>query len=171
MNIKFIYRNLMESSAMGIGFDVGLIYSPIDKLFFGATIQDVTTTYLGWDTGRKELIPPTLRLGAGYYFEIFNGIFSPALDFSLRFDNRKYSSLVAVGPMTIDIIPGFEFVYKDIVALRAGYNDTKQITLGLGLKVYRLNLDYAFAKFSSEENDLGNTHRISLKLNLGSLSF
>ena len=171
MNIKFIYRDLMESSAMGVGFDVGLIYSPIDKLFLGAAVQDVTTTYLGWDTGKKELIPPTLKLGAGYYFEMFNGIFSPAVDFNFRFDNRKYSSMAAIGPITIDIIPGVEFVYKSIVALRAGYNDTKQVTLGLGLKVYRLSLDYAFAKFSSEENNLGNTHRISLKLNLGNLSF
>ena len=171
VNIKFIYRNLMESSAMGIGFDIGLIYSPIDKLFLGAAVQDVTTTYLGWDTGRKELVPPTLKLGAGYYLEIFNGVFSPAVDFSLHFDNRKYSSMMALGPVTVDMIGGFEFLYKDIVALRAGYNDTKQITLGLGLKVYRLSLDYAFAKFSSEENSLGSTHRISLKLNLGNLSF
>jgi hypothetical protein len=171
MNIKFIYRDLMGSNAMGVGFDVGLVYSPIDKLFLGATIQDVTTTYLGWDTGKKELIPPTLKLGAGYYLEIFNGVLSPALDFNVHFDNRKYSSMIALGPLTIDIISGFEFLYKDIIALRAGYNDTKQITLGLGLKVYRLSLDYAFAKFSSEENSLGNTHRISLKLNLGNLSF
>lgn len=168
-NIKLIYRDLMSNSAMGIGFDVGLRYIPFDNFFTGASISDVTSTYLSWDTGRKELIPPMLKIGAGYNFNVFNGILTPVLDIDFHFDGRKYSAMTSVGPIGIDLHSGIEFLYKDIVAIRAGYNEVKQITLGAGLKIYRLSLDYAFAKFNSE-NDLGNTHRISLKLNLGSIS-
>ena len=168
-NIKFIYRSLMSNSAFGVGFDAGVIYSPLDKLYIGASVMDITSTYLSWDTGTKELISPTLKLGGGYNLDIFNGVLTPALDLDFHFDGRDYASMAAIGPVGLDMHAGMEFLYKNIIALRAGYNDVKQLTLGLGLKIYRLNLDYAFAKFSSE-NDLGNTHRISLKLNLGNIS-
>ncbi len=168
-NVKIIYRDLMGNSAVGVGFDAGVLYSPFDKFFTGASLLDVTSTYLAWDTGTKELISPTLKLGAGYNLDIFNGVLTPAMDFDFHFDGRDYASMAAVGPVGIDLHAGVEFLYKNIIALRAGYNDVKQLTLGLGLRVYRLNLDYAFAKFNSE-NDLGNTHRISLKINLGNIS-
>jgi hypothetical protein len=168
-NVKIIYRDLMSNSAFGVGFDAGVIYSPLDKLYLGASVLDITTTYLAWNTGTKELISPTLKLGTGYNLDIFNGVLTPAIDFDMHFDGRNYASIAAIGPVGLDMHAGMEFLYKNIIALRAGYNDVKQLTLGIGLKIFRLDLDYAFAKFSAE-NDLGNTHRISLKMNLGNIS-
>lgn len=168
-NIKIIYRDLMSNNAFGIGFDFGIKYLPFNNFYTGACLNDVTTTYLAWNTGTKELIPPMLKLGAGYSLDIFNGILTPAIDFDFHFDGRKYASMTSIGSIGMDIHSGLEFLYKDIIALRLGYSEVKQLTLGAGIKIYRLNIDYAFAKFNSE-NDLGNTHRISLKLNLGNIS-
>jgi hypothetical protein len=164
-NVKFIYRSLITNSAFGIGFDVAAVYSPFQSLLLGINLQDITTTYLSWDTGTKELIPPTAKIGAGYQLSILNGILTPAVDFDFRFEGRKSSAWFNVGPISSDLHLGFDYCYKNFISLRAGYNDIKQLTLGLGLKVSKLNIDYAFAKFNAE-NDLGNTHRISLKFTL-----
>jgi hypothetical protein len=46
----------------------------------------------------------------------------------------------------------------------------KQLTLGAGLHLRKLDIDYSFARFS-EENDLGDTHRISLRMILHEARF
>jgi hypothetical protein len=164
-NIKFIYRSIIDNSAFGIGFDAGAIYSPMENLFLGANLQDITTTYLGWDNGTKELIPPMAKIGAAYQIALFNGILTPAVDFDTRFEGRDNSAMFNLGPASFDLHAGFEFLYKNFVAIRCGYNDVKQLTLGLGLKINKLDIDYAFAKFNTDY-DLGNTHRISVKFTL-----
>src|SRR5512140_2737795 len=55
-NIKIIREDLAEFGATGVGFDVGLSYRPLERLYLGANIQDITTTLIAWNTGRKELI-------------------------------------------------------------------------------------------------------------------
>jgi hypothetical protein len=55
---------------------------------------------------------------------------------------------------------GLELVYRDILALRIGV-EGKEATMGAGLHLWRMSLDYAFVSY-----DLGNAHRIS-----GSLGF
>jgi hypothetical protein len=58
---------------------------------------------------------------------------------------------------------GLEFDFKKAIALRVGYNDIKQMTLGAGIHLRKLDIDYSFAQFD-KENNLGDTHRISLRL-------
>lgn len=163
-NIKIIRRSLAEHSATGIGFDVGVTYTPVENLIFAATGQDITTTLVSWTTGRNELISPTLKLGSAYTFEILGGRLSPAFDADIRFENRQYASAAHLGPISFDPHFGLEFDYKQKVALRVGYNDIKQLTLGAGLHLRKIDIDYSFARFGNSENDLGNTHRISLRL-------
>ena len=55
-NIKIIRRTIAEYSAWGVGFDAGALYSPMDNLFLGANIQDITTTMVAGSTGTNELI-------------------------------------------------------------------------------------------------------------------
>lgn len=161
-NVKLIRRDLADQSATGIGFDAGVLYSPLANLYVGVTAQDVTTTFVAWSTGRNELISPTLKLGTAYFVELLGGRLAPTLDLDLRFENRQYASLAHLGPMSIDPHVGLEFDYKNTVALRVGYNDVKQFTLGAGVHLRMLDVDYSFAKFGGDEL-LGNTHRISLR--------
>ncbi len=164
-NLKLIKRDLGEHGATGLGFDVGACYMPWENVLFGANIQDVTTTLLAWDTGRNELISPTLKLGSAVLLDALGGRFAPAVDLDVRFENRMYASMFHLGRMSIDVHSGLEYQFKNLVAVRIGYSDVKQLTLGAGLHFPKLNIDYSFAKFDGTY-ELGNTHRISLMFTL-----
>jgi hypothetical protein len=163
INLKILRRGLGVASATGVGFDIGVLYSPRENWFVAANVQDVTTTLVAWSTGTNELISPTLKLGTAYFLDLFQGRFAPTLDVDVRFENRQYASFAHLGPVSFDPHIGLEFDYKNSIALRIGYNDVKQLTLGAGLHLRKLDIDYSFARFD-KENDLGDTHRISLRL-------
>jgi hypothetical protein len=171
VNLKVINRSIDNGSAWGIGFDVGAIYSPMPNLRVGANLQDVTTTYLAWNTGTKEFITPNAKIGSSYDIEVFKtGRITPAVDFDVRFENRKFASLAHLGPVSFDVHAGLEYGFKDLFAIRVGYNDVKQLTLGAGIKLPKLNIDYSFAKFDANDQ-LGNTHRISVMFTLDDEKF
>ncbi len=168
VNAKIIRRDLAEYGATGIGFDVGAYYVPMENLFLGANLQDATTTLIAWNTGRNELVSPTLKVGGAYKFvEILGGYIMPALDLDIRFENRRFASNFNIGPVSFDMHAGFEYNFKNVVSVRAGYSDVKQFTVGAGVKLPKLNIDYSFARFTASEIDrLPDTHRISLMLTL-----
>ena len=161
-NVKIIRRSLAGESATGIGFDVGALYSPVPDLFLGVNAQDITTTLVAWSTGEKELISPTLKIGGAYFINLYGVRFAPALDIDVRFENRQFASVAHLGPVSFDPHAGLEVEYRKTVALRVGYSDVKQLTLGAGLHLRMLDVDYSFARFAADES-LGNTHRISLR--------
>jgi len=167
-NIKIIRRDIAEFGATGVGFDFGAYYTPIDNLTLGLNAQDITTTLVAWDTGRNELISPTLKFGSAYMITGFlGGYIMPVLDFDMRFENRRFASNFNVGPVSFDVHAGVEVNIKNLVYVRGGYNDVKQFTVGAGVKLPKLNIDYSFARFSESEIDrLPDSHRISLILTL-----
>ncbi len=166
-NVKIISRSIAEYSAFGIGFDAGAYYKPMDNLHLGASVQDITTTLVAWSTGTNELISPTLKLGAAYGIEFLGGTFMPTMDFDIRFENRRFASNFNIGPVSFDVHSGVEYSYKGLFSVRAGYSDVKQITLGAGVRLPKLNIDYSFARFSASETDrLNDSHRISVMLTL-----
>jgi hypothetical protein len=170
INLKILRRGLEVASATGIGFDIGVLYSPRENWFVAANVQDVTTTLIAWSTGTNELISPTLKLGTAYFIDLFQGRFAPTIDVDVRFENRQFASIAHLGSISFDPHMGLEFDYKNTVALRIGYNDVKQLTLGAGLHLRKLDIDYSFARFD-KENDLGDTHRISLRMILHEARF
>lgn len=171
-NIKVISRSIAEYSALGIGFDVGALYEPVDNLYLGANLMDITTTLVAWSGGSNELISPTAKLGVAYGFEFLGGRFLPAFDVDMRFENRQFASTFNVGPISIDARAGLEYSFRNMFMIRAGYTDVKQFTVGAGVKLPKLNIDYSYAKFSgSEEENLGATHRISIMLTLEEPNF
>ncbi|MEE9449098.1 MAG: PorV/PorQ family protein [Ignavibacteriaceae bacterium] len=167
-NIKIIRRDIAEFGATGIGFDLGAMYSPMENLYVGANIQDVTTTLVAWSTGLNELISPTLKIGSSYKIvEILGGYIMPALDFDIRFENRQFASNFNLGPVSFDMHAGLEWNIENLIYIRGGYNDVKQFTVGAGIKLPKLNIDYSFARFNlSEIERLPDSHRISIILTL-----
>jgi len=164
-NLKIIRRNIAEESAWGLGFDIGASYVLMNKILLGANLQDVTTTYLSWSTGKKEVITPTAKIGAGYMINLWKGVLTPAIDFDVRFENRRSSSEANIGSVSFDSHIGAEYTFQNLFSIRAGRNDIGNLTLGAGIKIPKINIDYSFVKFNGEEN-LGNTHRISLVFTL-----
>lgn len=137
-------------------------------LRIGANLQDATTTILAWNTGRKELIVPTLKIGAAMPLSVgfLNGTLLPAVDADIRFEGRETAAQLSGGPASMDFRAGFEYLYKEALALRAG-SDTGHFAAGVGLRLPKLEVDYAFMSHS----DLKNTHRVSLKISLEEKKF
>lgn len=167
VNLKFIRRDIAEYGATGVGFDIGALYKIHEQITLGASVQDVTTTLVAWNTGRKELITPTLKLGAAGYVDALAGRFTPAVDFDVRFENRRTASMFHVGGISVDVHSGIEYTFKNVVSLRAGYTDIKAPAFGAGIHLPKLNIDYSFLKFDKTDQ-LGDTHRISLMFTLES---
>ena len=166
-NVKIISRSIAEENAFGIGFDLAALYMPNERLTLGANLMDATTTLVAWTTGRNELISPTAKIGAAYKLDFLGGNISPAIDLDVRFENRKFASNFNVGPISFDFHGGFEYSFRNLFALRGGFNDVKQFTLGAGIKLPKLNIDYSFARFAeSKISRLPDSHRISIILTL-----
>lgn len=175
-NVKLINRSIGDNSAWGVGFDVGFLFNPTSKLLVGVNLQDVTSTMLAWDTGRRELIVPSIRTGVTYpiQFSVLGGQIQPSLDFIFRFENRREAALANIGRNSLDISMGWEYKYQDAFSVRFGLSDLGQsateihqsgmgqFTAGVGLHFPKLDVDYAFLG----HEDLGNTHRISARLTL-----
>ena len=164
-NFKVIRRELGDASATGLGHDVGVWYTPMENVVLGANLQDVTTTFLAWNTGTREQISPTLKIGSAYFIEALGGRFAPALDFDIRFENRRSASTFNLGAISFDAHVGTEFMFRDVVAFRLGYSDVKQMTFGAGVHLPKLNIDYSFAHFTGA-TQLEGTHRISMMFTL-----
>ncbi len=170
INLKAISRNIGDASAWGLGFDVGFAYSVTNRFSLGANLQDITTTYLSWSTGKKEVITPTAKIGAAYQINFLSGVITPAADVDVRFEDRAFASNFNIGPVSFDIHLGAEYTYKNLFSIRGGYNELGNLTLGAGVILPKINIDYSFVKFNNDDQ-LGNTHRISLIFTLDDNKF
>lgn len=171
VNFKFVHRAHHIESATGVGFDVGAQYKATEQLFFGATVQDVTTTLMAWSTGRNELVSPTLKLGAAYQIDALGGTITPALDFDVMAEGREYASTFNVGPVSVNPRAGLEYRFQNLFAIRGGYSDTQDLTFGAGIHLPKLYLDYAFGQNDLFSEFKDASHRISLRLVLEEKKF
>lgn len=160
-SVKMIRKGVGDNSAWGIGFDVALLMPVYRELRLGVNFQDVLTTLLVWDTGRKELISPTAKVGAAWPVTWGRFRVVPALDADVRFEGRKFASQAHLGAISLDFHAGIEAVYRNVAFLRLG-SDVGRFTAGAGIQLPRLRFDAAFLN----HQDLGNTYRISATLTL-----
>jgi len=167
-NVKVIKKGVGENSAWGMGFDLSALWKPYSRLNVGLNLQDITTTLLVWDTGRQEAITPTSKIGVAYLWQSpkIAGYIIPSFDIDVRFENRQYASQMNIGAVSFDTHAGLEYQFKQIMALRLGM-DVGRFTAGIGVKLPRLHVDYAFLS----HDDLGDTHRISLRLTIAEKKF
>jgi hypothetical protein len=164
-NVKLIRRNLAEHSANGLGFDLGIQRKLYSNLQVGANIRNVTSTLVAWDTGEKELVKPSLYLGGTYLLSIhkLNSSFQPVVDMIFRGENRQETARANVGIISFDYAAGMEYSYQRTLFLRGGVDEIGRLTLGVGIKIPHLNIDYAFTRYDSE---IGNSQRIGLLVSL-----
>lgn len=142
VNAKVVNKAVGGNSAWGLGLDAGLLaYMPFG-VRLGANIQDATTTYLAWDTGAKEVITPTAKLGASIR-PPFAGSLTISVDADLRFENRGPAANLSLGSASADIRAGAEYWVRNRVALRLG-SDQGLLAAGAGLRLGRFCFDYAY---------------------------
>ncbi len=164
-SVKLIKRNIGENSAWGVGFDASIFAKLTEKLVLGANLKDATTTYVVWDTGTKELISPTLKTGLAYHLELktIPVKIIPVIDLDVRFEGRNESAQVSLGNASFDPHYGLEIDFMKKIFVRSGFDDIKRFSMGLGVKLPKLLVDYSFTSFN-DVYEPGNTHRISLSL-------
>ena len=157
-NLKVVSKQIGPNSCYGLGFDLGAQYEVLGGLTLGANVQDVTTTFLAWDTKEREKIMPTAKLGVAYVREIpsMDGRIVLAADADFRFERRWMADEYHVGDVTFDTHYGLEFSYRDLVAVRGGLA-IGQLTAGAGIGIGGFVVDYAYGKHEY----LDSSHRVS----------
>lgn len=190
VSAKVIRRNIGEfADAWGYSFDVGAQYR-LGQIMFGVNLQDAAGMRQSWSVNQSELrnieevfgedlpqggvevVLPVARLGSGYVAEFGDHSVVLGADVDLAFDGQR-SYAMSAGDISFHPRLGTEYNYRGIVALRAGlsnitaserYGWNATPTVGAGLRMNQLTVDYGFGDFAGLESDLGYSHRISASL-------
>lgn len=146
--------NITEDSAGGLGFDVGILFTPNSKLRIGVVGQDITGTSVKHDSGVSEkILKRNIRGGASY---------------------RPIEPLLVAFDIGDRIHFGAEYWAYNLLAVRGGLqrpispenrssNDNKLIySAGAGIKYRLLQIDYAYERHPF----LPATQRFSFSLSI-----
>ena len=159
VSVKLIYRAIVDNSAYGIGADAGMLWRPKKNWWLGAVVNDFTTTLLAYDSGSKETLTPTVKLGTSYMYYYQDFSFLGAFSTDVRFEGRKASAQYYQGSISADNHYGLEMGYRQRGFARFGF-DAGAFTAGAGVRVYLLSVDFAFLTHPA----LDNSYRVSLSV-------
>jgi hypothetical protein len=140
---KLIYRDIVDASALGFGFDAGVLYAPHANWNAAVAVYDVTTTLLAYDNGYKESVLPRAVAGFAFHPEWERFALYLTADGVMEFEGRESAAQFYQGAVSLDIRSGAEIVYRNAVALRGGM-DAEDPTLGAGVKFRAFSLDGAW---------------------------
>ncbi|MCF7792590.1 MAG: hypothetical protein K9N09_01980 [Candidatus Cloacimonetes bacterium] len=157
ISAKYLNRKIDEYKGSGIGFDASILFktslaviigrSWLGEFAFGLNYQDISNTKITWNTmsNHSDEVEDNVKLGFAVIQPIkkFNSELVIAADIDYIYDNCNHY--------------GIEYKCKDLVSMRMGINDN-DFTTGLSVKLYDINIDYAFTT-----NVIGNTNRIGLR--------
>ena len=126
-----------------------------------------------------EITNPTVMLGVARSFSLTERIgLLGELNLIATTDGKR-NTLISADPVSIDPAVGLEADYGKFVFLRAGVSQLQRIpdfggsevlesrpSLGLGLKVGQLNVDYAYTDLGDNEGRSTYSHVVSLRLGI-----
>jgi len=151
LNLKFVRQSIPDTlfgehvTSFGAGLDAGIVFMPTDAITLGATLRDLTTTYLAWSNGTHEFVAPTLDTGAGFnFFPAPHHALTWGFDLAWGFERRRLDSQITIGGQTWDIRTGLEYWYRDRFAVRTGVNG-KDLAFGAGVRHRQFGADYALS--------------------------
>ena len=161
-------HELFSQAALGVTFKV--INQSVDKLSDYAYGADVgasarITNYLRLGVIARDLVSPkivldssseTLPWSVSGGFGLENLRVSDQLKFNASFDLEKFED------RSLKVHAGGEAVFHNYYSVRAGY-DRDNLTLGVGARIDRLQIDYAFKQMDV----IGDSHRFSISLMVG----
>jgi len=168
--LKAIYRSLGDDKAYGLGFDIGALYQLTPRINLAAVFNDVTTTFMLWNDGEREIVAPSLKLGgsAHYALKKLPLKFNPSLGADILFEGEENSADLTLGGVVIRARLGMELIYKDVLAIRAGRDDLGNPQVGLGLNTAVGSFDYGLG-LGGSYTEFGSSHRIALTLHFAEL--
>lgn len=157
---KYIRHQLADANGTGQGVDIGVILRLLSRrrvkqqsvrwMAFGINAKDFSRTTITWSTNNHTRDTVGMLMTTGVSASQLLKPLHTRVTFSFDQESGAFN----------DRHLGAEIMMFDTIALRGGFQN-QDLTVGAGIKVLRLNINYAFVAY-----ELGNTHRIS-----GSVSF
>ena len=191
---KVVRRGVGDfASAWGYSLDVGAQVE-LGRVRLGLNVQDASSMVQSWSVdaerfaqveeasrpvGLTEIVLPVARMGASTLVPLSDDIgLTLATDVDLAFDGQSANVLDAGG---VSFRPrlGAEMSYRDILAFRAGIADVATSedfgtqltpTVGAGVRLGALDVDYGFGDFGGLASELGYAHRVSLAYRFGGVA-
>ncbi|MBN1695241.1 hypothetical protein JW879_07575 [candidate division WOR-3 bacterium] len=142
LGLKFIYREIYETSAVGAGADLGIIYQ-LEEISIGVAIKDITTSPVFWEDSADH-IAPSYQIGFGFNKRL--GKVPVLMEVNLIQDEYGFNNHL-----------GVEIGMNEWLKARAGFFN-KQVTTGFGIEKRPFLVDYAL----NIHPDLLMSHRVSL---------
>ncbi|MFU8812170.1 MAG: PorV/PorQ family protein [Balneolaceae bacterium] len=192
VNAKIINHSLGPfADGWGYSLDAGLQYQT-GRTLLGVQVMDLTTMMKFWSvnrdafgdfeetfddelpTGQNERVLPTVKAGVGRLFDFDDIQLTAAADVDIRFENRR-TFFINMGRVSFEPHIGVEGTYLQRLSLRAGVTDFTtdpdnrlfmSPTLGAGLHLGSVFIDYGFSNFGGQASVLGLSHRISLRVTI-----
>lgn len=150
---KFLFEKIYVDNASGFALDLGGVYSQ-NKLSIGLAISNIGS--MNELRSEATKLPTAVRGGASYLIDF------PKLGATVRIGVDGFKVLDGG---SFHAHTGAEFLYKDFLALRVGYQsgyENKNLTTGVGIKYKVFNLDYAFVPY---RYSIGSSHTVTLGTN------
>ena len=140
LNFKILSHKILDLTGSGLGFDVGILLKPFDRISLGILFKDIGASYT-WNTqdlfgdrggNYTETFPQILKIGLAYHH---NSIFAFVGDVELS-DKQDYR-----------VHFGGEYLVSNILFLRMGMDNINP-TFGAGLaygfiKNIQTQIDYS----------------------------
>lgn len=156
---KIVVRDLPGNAAYGLGMDAGLRAGGRGWRA-GIKLADITTTFLAYDSGRKETITPHINWGGEYELpELTDGLRTVfAAEAETYFEGRKTGAQYWSGNVSVDLHLGFEATFRDVFSGRVG-SDAGRLALGAGFVAGRWGVDASL----TDHDFLDNSYRVALR--------
>jgi len=164
VTLKLIHRNVMGFTAWGAGLDLGAVRSWNNGVIMGVALSDIATTPVLWETGRTEIVTPTLRTGMSWSKGAEDDLLKGrcAAEMEIKFDDLGDAADLSLGFLSADFHLGGELWINDTMAMRCGLDRGNRFSAGAAVEIGIIKFDYAFMM----DDELGNTHRVSMTLNM-----
>ena len=188
---KVVRRGVGDfASAWGYSLDLGA-QADLGRVRVGVNLQDAFGMVQSWSVdaarfaeveeasrpvGLTEVVLPVARLGASTVVPLSDDVgLTLATDLDLAFDGQRANAINA-GDVSFRPRLGGELSYRDVLAFRAGIADVATSesfgtqltpTVGAGVQLGGLAVDYGFGDFGGLASELGYSHRVSLAYRFG----
>ena len=188
---KVIRRGIGDfADSWGYSLDVGAQYQA-GGVALGVVVQDAIGMRQVWSVdeaqferlegderplGLDDTVEPVVRLGAATTTALSPDLaLTLAADLDVEFDGYIANTL-NTGNVSYRPRAGGEVVYRDVLAFRAGVSDVTtnedygtQVTpsVGAGVRLGALSVDYGFGDFGGLTGELGQSHRVSVAYRFG----
>jgi hypothetical protein len=123
-----------------------------------------------------EITTPQFIVGVSRRFQLNKISLTPELDWIITSDGQR-NTLLSADPFSLDPALGLEAGYNDVVFLRAGLNQfqretdfagldnlTTRPSIGIGLELGNLQVDYAFTDLGDQQNTFSHVISLSFKI-------